>query len=255
MATGGRAEGDRGLGKPPAVGEAVASVSLLVRGEGGLEEEEGAARGGGGPVGWSAAGCTTAAMLKSCFKMCAVVLVKMRWAGVLARLARLAAFLRGTEERRKSAEAKNVQAFCFCVRRSSVQGSAGAEAGAGGRRVQSGGTCATCRGMEKGRGVSGWCRAWGGPTEEGGNERKGSRATRGENTQTSSPGSRGDSSHMPFGRQSKRPTRSGPAHCTHTPHETPPDNQAWWSAGRAASEKGLGHLLQASIHEHGAVRM
>jgi len=75
MATGGRTEDDRGLGRPPAVGEAVASVSLLVRGEGGLEEEEGAARGGGGPVGLFAAGYTTAAMLESCFKMCAAV----RW--------------------------------------------------------------------------------------------------------------------------------------------------------------------------------
>jgi len=67
MATGGRPEGDRGLGRLPGVGEAVASVSLLVWGEGGLEEEEeeAEARGGGGPVGWSAAGCTTAAMLSS----------------------------------------------------------------------------------------------------------------------------------------------------------------------------------------------
>lgn len=65
MATGGRAEGDRGLGRAPAVGDEVGAVSLLVRGEEGLEEEEGVARGGGGPVGWSAAGCTTAAMLLS----------------------------------------------------------------------------------------------------------------------------------------------------------------------------------------------
>jgi len=49
----------------------VALVSLLVGGEDGEEEVE--ERGAGGPVGWSAAGCTTAAMLQQCCKMCTVL--------------------------------------------------------------------------------------------------------------------------------------------------------------------------------------
>lgn len=69
------AQADGGLGKPHSGDEEVALVSLLVGGEDGEEEVE--ERGAGGPVGWSAAGCTTAAMLKQCCKMC-TVLVEVR---------------------------------------------------------------------------------------------------------------------------------------------------------------------------------
>jgi len=100
-------------------------------------------------------------------------------------------------------------------------------------------------------------RAWGGLIIRGGKREEGKQSnTRwGEHADQQSPAREATLPLCPSVAIKAPHTQRPSALYTHTPYETPPDNQAWWSAGRAASEKGLGHLLQASIHEHGAVRM